>query len=500
MERLFSPCTRLYDLLVENDEDDLDHDELPDYMVDPVEELNLDVSTEEFLSAERGFTYADLYAMLGNEDTVAWLTPHASVMRESGKAEYSWTRLFEASRPFCINADGKEIMAWALSPEHLLELCDVVLQLLAASVVHSLDLDSCFSTSISAFSLEYLMEQCHSLKIVSLQALEMDETHCHVLGGYSRPGLKIELTRCRFTSAGMRALAEVLGRNQGPTSLHSCRIDNFVIANGLRGNSRLKSFGPYFSEDLDVDVGSREILAIADAVRENKGLIELNVRCYSFIVNNETWGAVCDSLKTHPTLEVLDLSSRIDYIHEKPPEPLDVITLRTQTLVEMLKVNTSIHTICVDFQYREHEIYRESVIPYLETNRFRPRLLAIQKTRPIAYRAKVLGRALLAARSDANRSWMLLSGNAEVAFPSRTTTIAAPANLLTTATSTANAAAVASSVMPAFSASAGGSLPAAAAIAAAASAAIPSTASASDAPAVTNAATSSTGQKRKACS
>jgi hypothetical protein len=33
----------------------------------------LDVSTEEFLSAERGLTYADLYAMLESEETVAWL-------------------------------------------------------------------------------------------------------------------------------------------------------------------------------------------------------------------------------------------------------------------------------------------------------------------------------------------------------------------------------------------------------------------------------------------
>jgi hypothetical protein len=61
------------------------------------------------------------------------------------------------------------------------------------------------------------------------------------------------------------------------------------------------------------------------------------------------------------------------------------------------------------------------------TNRLRPRLLAIQKTRPITYRAKVLGRALLAVRTDPNRFWMLLSGNPEVAFPSTTATIAAAA-------------------------------------------------------------------------
>jgi hypothetical protein len=181
-----------------------------------------------------------------------------------------------------------------------------------------------------------------------------------------------------------------------------------------------------------------------------------------------------------------------------------------QVLVDMMKVNTSVHTIHVDSHFSEHEIYRESVIPYLETNRFRPRLLAIQKTRPIVYRAKVPGRALLASRTDANIFWMLLSGNAEVAFPSRTTTIAVPvaANLstpaITAAASSINVAAIVASAMSAVRSPATGSLlPAAAAIST--RAVIPSNASASDAFAATAAAAAaaaaapSTGQKRKAC-
>jgi hypothetical protein len=118
----------------------------------------------------------------------------------------------------------------------------------------------------------------------------------------------------------------------------------------------------------------------------------------------------------------------------------DVITSRIQAFVDMVKVNTSIHTMHLDTCYSNHELFQSFVIPYLKTNRFRPRLLAIQKTRPIAYRVKVLGRALVSARTDTHSFWMLLPGNAEVAFPSRTTTIAAAANL---PTSVANVAAVA---------------------------------------------------------
>jgi hypothetical protein len=66
----------------------------------------------------------------------------------------------------------------------------------------------------------------------------------------------------------------------------------------------------------------------------------------------------------------------------------------------------------------------------------------------------VLGRALLAARTDANSFWMILAGNAEIAFPSRATTTAAaailPSPAIAAATSTANVTDVAASVMSAL--------------------------------------------------
>jgi hypothetical protein len=229
--------------------------------------------------------------------------------------------------------------------------------------------------------------------------------------------LEIELDSCEITVAAATVLAQVLGRNQGPTKLDCCDIDNSVLAYGLRGNSRLKSLTARF---LNRDKVNQELLAIADALPENKGLIDLDLRDI-YRVNEETWDAVCNSLKTHPTLEVLNLCG--------------AKLCRMQALVDMMQMNTSIHTIHLDHRiHNEPELFQKSVIPYLETNQLRPRLLAIQKALPIAYRAKVLGRALFAVRTDPNRYWMLLSGNAEFAFPSSTTTIAAAANLPTHAT------------------------------------------------------------------
>jgi hypothetical protein len=122
------------------------------------------------------------------------------------------------------------------------------------------------------------------------------------------------------------------------------------------------------------EVSSREVLAIAGALRENKGLTELNLVFYGFVANDGTWGAICDSLKSHPTLDVLDLRATFRAAATTAPA---VPTPRLQALLDMLKVNTSIHTLQLDSRYKEHDIFRASIIPYLETNRFRPRLLAI---------------------------------------------------------------------------------------------------------------------------
>jgi hypothetical protein len=205
-----------------------------------------------------------------------------------------------------------------------------------------------------------------------------------------------------------------------------------VLANGLRGNSRLKSLKPRIpSSD---EVCNRKFLAIADAVRENEGLIELELWVDGYRLSDEMWDAICDYIKTHPTLEVLNLRTTGGMPLLDPA----MLTSRIQTLLDMVKTNTTIHTIYLNSLYSQHELFRGSVISYLETNRFRPRLLAIQKTRPIPYRAKVLGRALMSARTDADSLWMLLSGNVEVAFLSTTVTTRLPTPA--TAASTSNAA------------------------------------------------------------
>jgi hypothetical protein len=212
MERLFSPCPRYQDLLKSRDglEKIRYHRELS-------QELNLDVSTEELLSAERAFTYADLYTVLVNPNKVLWLTLHTAVVRTDGFVN-SYSEFVRDDYKFTWNVDCKAISALASSSEELLEICDVVLRLLAVSVVHSVEMspwNSPDDASINTTSLAYLMEHCQSLAALTLEKITLDEDHFRALGDFSKPGLEIILVRCKITWAGASALAEVLGRT-GP--------------------------------------------------------------------------------------------------------------------------------------------------------------------------------------------------------------------------------------------------------------------------------------------
>jgi hypothetical protein len=178
------------------------------------------------------------------------------------------------------------------------------------SVVHSVILGEWNYPNdalINARTLAYLMEQCQTLKYLSLRVLRsLNEDQLSVLGAFSRPGLEIVLESCIITDAGASALVDFLGRNQGPTHLDWCEIDYSVLAYGLRGNSRLKSLKVGISRNLEVRI--REVLTITDALKENKGLADLQLG-YDTRVSDEMWGAICASLTTHPTLEVLNLHS-----------------------------------------------------------------------------------------------------------------------------------------------------------------------------------------------
>jgi len=84
-----------------------------------------------------------------------------------------------------------------------------------------------------------------------------------------------------------------------------------------------------------------------------------------------------------------------------------------------MKMNTVLHTMELYPYSGDQKIYMEEVLPYLETNRFRPRALAISKA-DIQIRRRLLGLALQteSVRNNSNLLWMFLSGNVDVVLQS----------------------------------------------------------------------------------
>jgi hypothetical protein len=117
---------------------------------------------------------------------------------------------------FSFNVDGAVLLAVAPSSAALSEMVDVVRHLLVdnARNVHELILRSDGlggEVSFNAPSLANLMEQCQSLKALTLEQIALDEDHCRVLGAISRPDLEIELKKCRFAGALATVLVDILG-------------------------------------------------------------------------------------------------------------------------------------------------------------------------------------------------------------------------------------------------------------------------------------------------
>jgi hypothetical protein len=85
----------------------------------------------------------------------------------------------------------------------------------------------------------------------------------------------------------------------------------------------------------------------------------------------------------------------------------------------MVQENQVLLTIDLNRDERDEQIYAESILPHLETNLYRPRVLGIKKA-DIALRRPLLGRALQthSVRSKSNLLWMFLSGNQDVVVQS----------------------------------------------------------------------------------
>jgi hypothetical protein len=289
--------------------------------------------------------------------------------------------------------------------------CDFMVRLLATCEHHNVMINGCSggaSTPLSGAALSLFFQESRScLRRVTLGNMTLNEDQCLALTTMPRLDVELGIHECRVSNAAAGGFVECLHSDRGPVKLISCEIDSHVLANALTGNSRVTSLKPDYLSTRDA-----ETAVLFSALANNRGLEELDFYCCS--INNDNWSILCESLKAHPILTSLDLrltmpvSSGIRNVLRDEQK-----SHRTRVLADMMKVNTILLTILLSDNEHDDQIYTEEISPYLETNLYRPRVLAVKKTHVREFREKVLGRALDCVKSNPNLVWMFLSQNVD---------------------------------------------------------------------------------------
>ena len=120
------------------------------------------------------------------------------------------------------------------------------------------------------------------------------------------------MERCRLSdNDGCRnAFLQWPQSGGGPTQLYECPIDSRILADSLKGSSRLGILrlpSIQFLDNFHEPVANYPDMAlILAALAENRGLTASNANGDS--ISHDNWSILCQSLQKHPTLPTLGLT------------------------------------------------------------------------------------------------------------------------------------------------------------------------------------------------
>jgi hypothetical protein len=355
-----------------------------------------------------GVTWEEFHRFL--RDKIVWMTPD----------------IYVCSNGFCVRGAPRVLQLGGNGYTNMLvyvtegtrnaaatATCDFLMRLLATSEEHDVYISGRNSTvapplSGAGLSL-FFQESRDSLREVLFHGVALSADLCHALATMSRLEMELEMRYCRLADDAAVAFVDCLHSGRGPIKLISCEIDSQIIANSLTGASRVTKLKPVLGQTNDA-----ETAVLFRALANNRGLVDLDWEDRS--ISDDNWSILCESLKAHPTLTCLNLRSTRP---QRPNGGTIVLTddqklHRTRLLAEMLHQNTVLHTIQLRHEHeRDEQIFMEEILPRLETNLYRPRVLAVKKTTERSFREKVLGRALASVKSSPNLVWMFLSENVD---------------------------------------------------------------------------------------
>jgi hypothetical protein len=292
--------------------------------------------------------------------------------------------------------------------------CDFLVRLLATCEKDDLFIEGSSSSTPAPLSGAcislFFQESRDDLRKIELRKMTLSEDHCLALATMSRLDVEVTIRNCNLADdAAAGAFVECLQSDRGPVELNQCEIDSQILASALAGKSRVTKLKLRYTRSTN----EADMAVLVAALANNRGLVHLDL--FDSYISDDNWSILCESMKVHPTLTSLDLRVA------RPRIPNGgIIALvdgkkshRTRVLADTMKANTILGTLLVNDNEHDEQIYTEEIRPYLVTNLYRPRVLAIKKTKDRPFREKVLGRALYSVRSNPNLVWMLLSENVD---------------------------------------------------------------------------------------
>jgi hypothetical protein len=302
--------------------------------------------------------------------------------------------------------------------EQVLSTCDFLIRLTPENTTSHFRLiktgvpGAYFPLPAPIATLSRLMVESHGcFEEIELVNLILEEESLRLLAT-ANPDLSMKIKHCTIPDAAGPAFIDCLQLDRGPTELVCCNldVDADTLATALRGNHHLKSLS------LFTILGNAWVRTIGPALAENLGLLKLIIP----VALDNAWLSVCSSIQEHPTLMHLDISGGRARSMRWPRLSNEQKMLRTGALVDMVQVNTVLHTIYLDMDEIDSHIFHETIRPRLRENFYRSKLRTVSEAHGTLLRAKLLRHALVRVANYPELVQALLWENQEVAFAAYT--------------------------------------------------------------------------------
>jgi hypothetical protein len=309
-------------------------------------------------------------------------------------------------------------------------ICNALLLLLVRSQPSQVRLKSLWyehPPNISGPAIQMLLEQCPDLELLAFMDATLDETQCRALAAASPSAttgkLDIRFHDCRILHAGSAAALADLFRNNnnnnnndqgGQVNYH---LDHFqsedwrILAESLRGNASVKTIVQPAGRLGERMLKDDEFRVLAEALAANQGLLKFFPRGQH--INDENWKVLCQSLRSHPTLETLDFSGTFNDVNNAI-RAKSSRKRRCKCIVDLLRSNTVLRSVHLTRNERDETIWSESILPHLQTRTYQPLVLEIKAVVDQPRRSKLFGRALDSVKAKPYLLYLFLSGNIDI--------------------------------------------------------------------------------------